>query len=209
MRRKHSISRAMTLAILLSTAAFAPSAFAQDAPTEEAGLEDIYVVAQRRSENLQDVPVAASTLDDERIATLVSGGADVLALAGRVPGLNVESSNGRVAPRFYIRGLGNTDFDLAASQPVSVIIDDVVQENVALKSFPIFDVAQVEVLRGPQGSLFGRNTPAGIVNFRSVRPSEEFDAVLNASYGSFGTSVLDGAVGGGIAPGVSGRLSLS
>jgi iron complex outermembrane recepter protein len=208
MHRTKRISRAVTLAILLSTAAFAPSAFAQTA-TEEAGLEDIYVVAQRRSENLQDVPVAASTLDDERLAALTSGGGDVLQLAGRVPGLNVESSNGRVAPRFYIRGLGNTDFDLAASQPVSVIIDDVVQENVALKSFPIFDVEQVEVLRGPQGSLFGRNTPAGIVNFRSVRPSDEFDARLNASYGSFGTSVLDGAVGGGIAPGVSGRVALS
>ena len=208
MLRTKRISRAVTLAILLSTAAFAPSAFAQSA-TDEAGLEDIYVVAQRRSENLQDVPVSASTLDDERLAALTSGGGDVLQLAGRVPGLNVESSNGRVAPRFYIRGLGNTDFDLAASQPVSVIIDDVVQENVALKSFPIFDVEQVEVLRGPQGSLFGRNTPAGIVNFRSVRPSDEFDARLNASYGSFGTSVLDGAVGGGIAPGVSGRVALS
>lgn len=208
MRRKQQISRAITLAILLSTAAFAPSAFAQDA-TEEAGLEDIYVVAQRRSENLQDVPVAASTLDDERIATLISGGGDVLSLAGRVPGLNVESSNGRVAPRFYIRGLGNTDFDLAASQPVSVIIDDVVQENVALKSFPIFDVEQVEVLRGPQGSLFGRNTPAGIVHFRSVRPSEEFEAVGNVSYGTYGTSVVDAAVGGAIAQGVSGRVSLS
>ena len=85
------------------------------------------------------------------------------ALAARVPGLFVESSNGRVAPRFYIRGLGNTDFDLAASQPVSVVMDEVVMENVTLKSFPIFDVDRIEVLRGPQGTLFGRNTPAGIV----------------------------------------------
>ncbi len=167
------------------------------------------MVAQRRSENLQDVPIAATAVSAERISDLLSGGGDVLSLAGRAPGLNVESSNGRVAPRFYIRGLGNTDFDLAASQPVSVVIDDVVQENVALKSFPIFDVEQIEVLRGPQGTLYGRNTPAGIVHFRSVRPSEEFDANVAASYGSFGSSVLDGAVGGALADGVSARGSLS
>ena len=79
-------------------------------------------------------------------------------------------SNGRVAPRFYIRGLGNTDFDLAASQPVSIVMDEVVMENVVLKSFPLFDVEQVEVIRGPQGTLFGRNTTAGIVKFDSVKP---------------------------------------
>jgi iron complex outermembrane receptor protein len=90
-----------------------------------------------------------------------------------------------------------------------VIIDDVVQENVALKSFPIFDVEQIEVLRGPQGTLYGRNTPAGIVHFRSVRPSQEFDASVNASYGSFGSAVLDGAVGGAMAEGVSARGSIS
>ena len=90
-----------------------------------------------------------------------------------MPGLFVESSNGRVAPRFYIRGLGNTDFDLAASQPVSVVMDDVVMENVTLKSFPIFDVERIEVLRGPQGTLFGRNTPAGIVKIDTVRPTNE------------------------------------
>jgi iron complex outermembrane receptor protein len=204
--RKQNLLKSAALAVLLAGAGFAPSAFAQDGAGQ---VDEIFVVAQRRAENLQDVPIAASAVDSDRVQDLISGGGDVLALSSRAPGLNVESSNGRVAPRFYIRGLGNTDFDLAASQPVSVIIDDVVQENVALKSFPIFDVEQVEVLRGPQGTLFGRNTPAGIVHFRSVRPSDSFDARFNASVGSFGTSVIDGALGGRIADGVSGRLSLS
>ena len=66
---------------------------------------------------------------------------------------------------------GNTDFDLNASQPVSLIYDDVVQENPILKGFPVFDLEQIEVLRGPQGTLFGRNTPAGVVKFDSVKPS--------------------------------------
>ena len=91
-------------------------------------------------------------------------------LSGRVPSLNIESSFGRTFPRFYIRGLGNTDFDLNASQPVSLVYDDVVLENPILKGFPAFDVNRVEVLRGPQGTLFGRNTPAGIVKFDTVRP---------------------------------------
>ena len=87
-----------------------------------------------------------------------------------MPSLNIESSFGRTFPRFYIRGLGNTDFDLNASQPVSLVYDDVVLENPILKGFPAFDVDRIEVLRGPQGTLFGRNTPAGIVKFDTVKP---------------------------------------
>ncbi len=99
-------------------------------------------------------------------------GMDVKALANQVPSLYAESSNGRVAPRFYIRGLGNSDFDLAASQPVSIIMDGVVMENVVLKSAPLYDMANVEIARGPQGTLFGRNTTAGIISFNSVRPTQ-------------------------------------
>lgn len=178
-------------------------AFAQDQSGNE-----IIVVATRRAENLQEVPVSVTAVSGARVDELLSGGADVLSLAGRVPGLNAESSNGRVAPRFYIRGLGNTDFDLAASQPVSVVMDDVVMENVALKSFPLFDIDQVEVLRGPQGTLFGRNTPAGIINIRSARPSPELHAHLAASYGTYGTTRVEAALGGGIANGLSARASV-
>ena len=110
------------------------------------------------------------TLSGEKLDVLNSGGNDVRFLSGRVPSLNIESSFGRAFPRFYIRGLGNTDFDLNASQPVSLVYDDVVQENPILKGFPVFDLERVEVLRGPQGTLFGRNTPAGVVKFESVTP---------------------------------------
>ncbi|WP_230960891.1 TonB-dependent receptor [Erythrobacter donghaensis] len=144
------------------------------------------------------MPVSADILDQERIGAIFSGAGDITALAGTAPGLNVESSNGRVAPRFYIRGLGNTDFDLAASQPVSVLLDDVVLENVTLKSFPVFDVERVEILRGPQGTLFGRNTPAGAVKITSIKPSQEFTASGSLSYGSYDTISVNGAVGGAL-----------
>jgi len=177
---------------------FAAPAAAQDAEegASEGQLGSIIVTANRREENLQDVAVSADVLDQGRIDNIFAAAADTTALAGSVPGLNVESSNGRVAPRFYIRGLGNTDFDLAASQPVSVIMDDIVLENVTLKSFPIFDVQRIEVLRGPQGTLFGRNTPAGIVKIDTVKPdTNETDVQAGLSFGSFDTISFTGAVG--------------
>ena len=170
------------------------AATGEDAQEEE-GLTIIYVTPNRREENIQDVAVSVATLPNDQLERLFSTGAEVTALAARVPGLFIESSNGRAAPRFYIRGLGNTDFDLAASQPVSVVMDDVVMENVTLKSFPLFDVARLEVLRGPQGTLFGRNTPAGIVKIDTIRPTNEVSARGSVSLGSFGTVAVDAGVG--------------
>ena len=191
--------RLLGTSLVALAAASAQPAMAQDAATgaEQQGdgqLNTIVVTANRREENLQDVPVSAATLDADTVKTIFDAGAEVTALAARVPGLFVESSNGRAAPRFYIRGLGNTDFDLAASQPVSVVMDDIVLENVTLKSFPIFDIERIEVLRGPQGTLFGRNTPAGIVKIDTVRPGDEFTAEGSLSYGSFGSLSVDGGI---------------
>ncbi len=172
-------------------------------------LEEVIVTAQKREQNVQDVPISVSTLADERFDVLFEGGEDIRALATRVPGLYAESSNGRLAPRFYIRGLGNTDFDLAASQSVSIIVDEVVQENVLLKSFPLFDIAQVEVLRGPQGTLFGRNTPAGIVKLDTAKPTQDTQGKLSASVGSLGTLNVEAAVGGSIgSDALTGRVSV-
>jgi iron complex outermembrane receptor protein len=173
-------------------------------------IEEIIVTAQRREQAIQDVPMSVSTMRGERLTSMFEGGETVLALATRLPSLYAETSNGRLAPRFYMRGLGNTDFDLAASQSVSVVVDEVVQENVILKSFPLFDIERVEVLRGPQGTLFGRNTPAGIVKFDTRKPSEDFNAYGLASVGSLGTLNLEGAVGGSLndAGTLMGRLSI-
>jgi len=205
---KHSLLRFVlnSTAALVLTGALAMPAVAQ----MDGVLEEIKVTAQRREERLVDVPISVSTMDGENLASILAGGEDVRALAGRIPGLNAESSNGRVAPRFYLRGLGNTDFDLAASQPVSIIMDEVVMENVILKSFPLFDVARVEVLRGPQGTLFGRNTPAGIIKFDTVKPSEEFGGYARATVGQVGTLNFEAALGGSLNDDdtVLGRLSV-
>jgi iron complex outermembrane receptor protein len=172
-----------------------------------ARLDAITVTAQRREEDPQKIPISMTVLAPEKIDILGSGGEDIRFLSGRVPSLNIESSFGRAFPRFYIRGLGNTDFDLNASQPVSLVYDDVVLENPILKGFPVFDLDRIEVLRGPQGTLFGRNTPAGVVKFDSAKPTQDFDAYGQVSYGRFNTTNFEGAVGGGLGGGWSARAS--
>jgi iron complex outermembrane receptor protein len=157
-------------------------------------LDEVTVTAERRSENIRDVPNSVSAVSGEDLDVLATGGQDVRLLAGRVPSLNVESSFGRAFPRFYIRGYGNGDFRLNASQPVSLIYDEVVQENPILKGFPIFDLDQIEVLRGPQGTLFGRNTPGGVVKFDSVKPESDLGGYFNVSDATYNTANIEGAI---------------
>ena len=170
-------------------------------------LEEITVTAQKREENILEVPLSVTTFDPDQVALLSAGGADVKAVSARVPSLLLESSFGRAFPRFYIRGLGNTDFDLNASQPVSMYVDEVVLENPILKGMPLFDLRRTEVLRGPQGTLFGRNTPAGIVKFDTVRPSQKTDGFARVSYGTYNNVDFKAAVGGRLTDTLSARVS--
>ncbi len=200
---RHSAVRSSAIAIAVTTALLVGVVSAQDAPKAEdendtAQLDVVTVTAQRRVEDVNEVPIAITTLSDEKLDVIGSGGDDIRVLSGRLPSLNIESSFGRAFPRFYIRGLGNTDFDLNASQPVSLIYDDIVQENPLLKGFPMFDLDSVEMLRGPQGTLFGRNTPAGVLKFQSRRPDQEHDGYAQVSYGQMGNANFEGAVGGGL-----------
>lgn len=184
------------------------AAVAQEAAPTAGQLETVIVTAQRRSENIKDVPMAITTLKGDKLDTLVAGGQDIRFLSGRAPSLNVESDYGRSFPRFYIRGQGNTDFDLNASQPVGLVVDDIVQESPMLKGFPVFDVDQVEVLRGPQGTLFGRNSPAGVIKFDSVKPQFKTEGYLNVGFGNYGAKTLEGAINVPFSDTVAARLSL-
>ncbi len=188
-----------------------PPAEPQEQEAEEQGRTDfvgeIVVTAQKRTENAQEVPISLTAVSGEDFKAIMAGGPDVRFLSARVPSLILESSFGRAFPRFYIRGLGNTDFDLNASQPVSMIVDEVVLENPVVKGMPLFDIDRVEVLRGPQGTLFGRNTPAGVVKFETKRPTQEFDADWRVSYGTFDTIDFTGGVGGALTDTLSARFS--
>ena len=201
---------AASLAVCCAAMVTAPRATAAEADDTNAPktLGEITVTAEKRTENVQKVPESITTIDTEKLDVIKSGGDDVQFLSARVPSLLIESSFGRTFPRFYIRGLGNTDFDLNASQPVSLVYDDVVLENPILKGFPIFDIDQVEVLRGPQGTLFGRNTPAGVVKLDSKKPTDETEGYFDVSYGTYGNANLEGAIGGSLGHDWSARLSI-
>lgn len=197
------------LALALALALQAPLVLAQSSSDEAAVLDTVQVTAQRRVEDIQQVPIAITAIADEKLDVLGSGGEDIRFLSARLPSLLIESSFGRTFPRFYVRGLGNTDFDINASQPVSLVYDEVVQESPILKGFPIFDADQVELLRGPQGTLFGRNTPAGVIKVDSARPSQTPQGYSQISYGRYGTANFEGAYGGGLSESVSARVSAS
>lgn len=191
-----SAAAVLGLPVWQPPAALAQTVTAASAPASDSGkLVTVEVTAEHRKENEQDVPVSTSVLSGDGLQVLGDSGEDVKQLAFRVPSLNIESSNGRAFPRFYIRGYGNTDFHDFASQPVGLVYDDIIQENAALKGFPIFDQEDVEVLRGPQGTLFGRNAPAGVVKLESVKPQlGETSSYFSLSDGTFGSMVMQGIV---------------
>jgi iron complex outermembrane receptor protein len=191
------------LALAATGVLCAPSAYSQ-----ELVLEEIVVTAQKRVQTLEEVPVAVSTISGESVNDYLGGAQDVRALAARVPGLNIETSNGRTQPRFYLRGMGNIDFDVNANQPVAMIFDDIALENNTLRSLPLFDIERIEVLKGPQGSLFGRNTNAGVIKIDSVKPSDQRNAYVGLSYGSRETLVAEAASNFSLSDTLTARASL-
>jgi len=205
MKTPASLRALLAASASVTVFALTSPAFAADAETE---VGEVLVTAQKKSENINDVPLAVTAVSGEKLDAIRSSGGDIRVFSARVPSLTLESSFGRTFPRPYIRGLGNTDFDLNASQPVSFVYDEVVLETPVLKGFPLFDIDQVEVLKGPQGTLFGRNTPAGVLKFDSAKPTQEFTGYAQASYATYSTINAEGAVSGPIVPGVlAGRLS--
>jgi iron complex outermembrane receptor protein len=191
------------LAFAVSSALCAPSAFSQ-----ELILEEIVVTAQKRVQSLEDVPAAVSAISGESVNDYLGGAQDIRALAARVPGLNIETSNGRTQPRFYLRGLGNIDFDVNANQPVAMSFDDIALENNTLRSLPLFDIERIEILKGPQGSLFGRNTNAGVIKIDSVKPGAERNAYVSLAYGARDTIAAEAASNFSLSDTLTARASL-
>jgi len=184
----------------MSALVFGSGAALAQTPPPANGIEQVVVTAQHRPEYEKNVPIAVTSLSGRAVADLSVDGEDIRVLSAEVPGLYAESSFGRTYPRFYIRGLGNSDYTYNAQQPVSVVYDDVVEENSVLKGFPLFDVQDVEVLRGPQGTLFGRNTPAGVIKIASIMPTDEYKGYADINYGTYNTVNFSAGVGGAIVP---------
>ena len=172
MKAIHTVS-IIALAIGLASPAFAAES-AADAPAAGApapvGLEDIVVTATRRSENLQTVPVAVSAISSAQLAN--KGVFETSDLNHSVPNLQVSSPYGEQQPNFSVRGVGvGTEFNANAASPVGVYVDEVYQAFRASHGQQLYDLDQIEVVRGPQGTLYGRNTTGGAINFITRKPS--------------------------------------
>ncbi len=188
----------------------AEQAAAQQAASTNSGIDEVVITAQHRAQSDKDTAEAVSVISPDNLDEFSAGGADITFLDGRVPGLYALSTYGRTYPMFSIRGVSNPNFDYNSSQPVSLIYDDVVLLNPILKSFPVFDTVGLEVAKGPQGTLYGADTPGGVVKIDSQKPTDTFGGYGDISYGTFETTSFNGAVNLPLVPGkLAMRLSVN
>ncbi|MEX0733247.1 MAG: TonB-dependent receptor [Steroidobacteraceae bacterium] len=175
---------------------------------QQSALEEVTVTATRRTERLQDVASSASVFSGEDLQALRV--LQPLDLAEQTPGLLAKyGPNGLATVGFYVRGVGINDFTGTVDPSVGVYVDEVFQPTPDMLNFAVHDIARVEVLRGPQGTLYGRNSTGGAINFITARPTEEFEGFARAGYGSYDTFTAAGAVSGPLADTLRGRLSVS
>ncbi len=185
-------SSALPLAAL-ALVAFAGPAYAQDTANEDENAPgEIVVTAQKRSENVQDVPVAVSVLSGERLAE--ASRPSIESASQMVPSLNFLKSGTTLNQTIFLRGVGTATFSIAGEPSVSTVVDGVVYSRSGEAFSDMVDVAQMEVLRGPQGTLFGKNASAGVINITTQMPKMEFGGNLEASYFDRNEFRLKGAV---------------
>lgn len=168
-------------------------------------IDDIIVTAQRRSQSLQEVPISITAVTREVLDDAAIRGVEEI--AARAPSFTMTAFNiGQ--PRLYIRGAGSQDDGAAQDNSVAIFVDDVYVARGAGQAFEFLDIERVEVLRGPQGTLYGKNITGGLINIISARPQSEFDAAAEVSYGNYNAIDVRGFVTGPIADRLDGSLSV-
>jgi iron complex outermembrane receptor protein len=173
--------RAILAAALLAGASAPALAWAADAPdASSARLDEIVVTAQRRSENVQKVPIAVTVITGEDLEKRQTFSAEQL--VQQVPSLTFRKGTTNVNSSLNIRGIGTTSFSAGSEPAVSTVVDGVVFARSGQAFFDFFDVERIEVLRGPQGTLFGKNASAGVVSIVTRRPSATTRGFAEASY---------------------------
>jgi len=184
------------------------SVWAGNLAAQDAGLqiEEIIVTAQKREQNLSDVSVAVTVFTGDDIRQQRLG--QPIDLAAQAPNLNINETFGNSITNVSIRGLGLNDYAVNNNPAAGIYIDEVYLVSPAMLGFQLFDLERVEVLKGPQGTLYGRNTTAGAMKFISRKPTEEYEGHLSADYGRYDHFILEGALGGKIAQGLTGRVAV-
>ena len=190
---------------LIALAAAAP-VWAQTPAAENEGVTDIIVTAQRRAENIQDVPIAISAFSSEQLRA--QGVSSALEIGQFVPNLVAQNNTGLgSANAYYLRGLGNTETIPTFDPPVGTYVDDVFLSRQNANNLNLFDVERVEVLRGPQGTLFGRNTTGGAINVILREPGKDFGGYVELGYGRYNKMLVRASIDIPLAPTFSVKIS--
>lgn len=170
-------------------------------------IEEVVVTAQKREQNVQDVGIAISAVTGEQMRELgYTNAQQVTALA---PGVHTVQPNGEANYAIAMRGVAANDFTTNVESPVAIYLDEVYISQMSGSGFMLFDMDRVELLRGPQGTLYGRNATGGLAHFVTVKPSQEASGYGQLTIGRYEQVQFDGAVGGPLSDVVSARVSVS
>ncbi|WEK46305.1 MAG: TonB-dependent receptor [Candidatus Andeanibacterium colombiense] len=202
---KIGFRKAWLLSGVMGLAAFGTGAARAQETGPAAGAEPgtIIVTAQKREQAVQDVPIALTALSGDDLQK--AGVQSLDEITKQIPSLQMQD-NGIVA-RFSMRGINLNSISDASESPILVAFDGVAYGSSSNFSATMYDIDRVEVLRGPQGTLYGRNATGGLVNIISKRPTDTFEGYFSGQYGNFGRAVFEGAVSGPITDGVRFRAS--
>ena len=165
----------------------------QASANPSATLEKVTVTAQKREESVQEVPAPVSVLSGDKIRQASLNSANEI--TRYIPNASAGTVDGHGRPRWWIRGLGTGDQGANTVSPVGIYMDDVYISNISATGFPLFDLDRVEVLRGPQGTLWGKNTTGGAINFISKKPSFKEDGYFKVDVGNYANRAVEGAYG--------------
>lgn len=185
MRSLLPFSAALPLtAVCLTTLLAATDQATAQTPAATVSVEEIIVTAQRREQRLQEVPMAISAFSEEALAALQADSLD--AIQGAVPNLNLVQGRGsNSSVNAFIRGVGQPDALQSFDPAVGVYLDDVYMSRIQGALFKLYDIERVEVLRGPQGTLYGKNTPGGAIRLVTKTPGQDFEAQAALLYGDY------------------------
>src|SRR6202051_2788117 len=168
----------------------AASAYADTPPVDADSIQEIDVTAEKRSESLQSVPVSVTALTRAQLGQLkMDSPSD---LVTQVPNLQVNGIVGEGSPLFSLRGVSMFDYSLNQSSPVASYIDEVYKGNFTLFGVELYDLERIEVLRGPQGTLYGKNTTGGAINFITHKPGFETEADIKVGAGNYNRREVEG-----------------
>ncbi len=168
-------------------------------------IEEIVVTAQKREQSLNDVAVSVNAASAEEIKNMrMTSAADIAAIS---PNVDFKSTLGGANPAITIRGIGLNDFNVNNNPSVGVYVDEVFVTSPAMMNFAMFDIGRIEVLKGPQGTLYGRNSNGGAINIISAKPTSETEGYVTVGVGDYDMKEVEGALSGALSDTLNGRVS--